>query len=43
MNLKHTQAELQDAIAAERYEEAAELRDKINQMQKELEALQNEK
>lgn len=43
MNLKHLQVELEDAISAERYEDAAVLRDKINVLRKELEALQNEK
>ena len=37
------QEELEDAISAERYEDAAVLRDKINVLRKELEALQNEK
>lgn len=43
MNLKHLQVELEDAIAAERYEDAAVLRDKISSLRKELEELQNEK
>ena len=43
MNLKHLQVELEDAISAERYEDAAVLRDKITSLKKELEELQNEK
>lgn len=43
MNLKHLQVELEDAISAERYEDAAVLRDKITSLRKELEELQNEK
>lgn len=43
MNLKHLQVELEDAIAAERYEDAAILRDKISSLRKELEELQDEK
>lgn len=43
MNLKHLQVELEDAIGAERYEDAAVLRDKICALKKELEELQNEK
>lgn len=43
MNLKHLQVELEDAIAAERYEDAAVLRDKISVLQKELKELQDEK
>ena len=39
MNLKHTQKELEEAIAAERYEDAAVLRDKIALMRKELKGL----
>ncbi|MBR2009908.1 MAG: UvrB/UvrC motif-containing protein, partial [Peptococcaceae bacterium] len=41
MNLKHLQVELEDAISAERYEDAAVLRDKISSLRKELEALQH--
>ena len=43
MNLKHLQVELEDAISAERYEDAAVLRDKISSLRKELEELQDEK
>ncbi|MBQ9770247.1 MAG: UvrB/UvrC motif-containing protein [Lentisphaeria bacterium] len=43
MNLKHLQVELEDAISAERYEDAAVLRDKISALKQELEELQNEK
>ena len=43
MNLKHMQVELEDAIAAERYENAAVLRDKISSLRKELEKLSHEK
>lgn len=43
MNLKHLNIELEDAVSAERYEDAAVLRDKINSLKKELEDLQNEK
>lgn len=42
MSIKHLQAELEDAVSAERYEEAAVLRDRIAELRGQLEAMQDE-
>ena len=42
MNIKHLQMDLETAVSAENYEEAAKIRDKIAELNKNLEALQNE-
>ena len=40
MSLKHLQVELEESVAAERYEDAAVIRDKISDLKKKLEILQ---
>ena len=42
MSIKHLQTELEEAVAAEKYEEAAIIRDKITDLKKELEELRDE-
>ena len=43
MSIKHLQSELEEAVSGERYEDAAVLRDKIAELRRMLEAMQDEK
>ena len=42
MSIKHLQSELEEAVSAERYEDAAVLRDRIAELRRELEAMRDE-